>query len=68
MMKMNDYFFEYKDALLIITEIIEVNMIENIVFKKLNHHTDMKNSSTNLIMIKNALNDVVKVQKECLKK
>ncbi len=60
MMRMNDYFFGYKDASLAIAEIIEVNTIENIVFKKLNYHTDMKNSSADSVMIKNARNDIVK--------
>ncbi len=68
MMSMNDYFFEYEDALLMIMKIIEVNIIENIVFKKQNSHINMKNALIDSVMINIMLNDIMKVQKKWLKR
>ncbi len=68
MMSMNDYFFEYEDASLVIAKIIKVNIIENIVFKKQNSHIDMKNALTDSVMTKTTLNDITKAQKEQLKR
>ena len=68
MMSMNDYFFKYEDASLVIAKIIKVDIIENIVFKKQNSHINMKNASTDSVMTKTTLNDIMKAQKEWLKK
>lgn len=59
----NNYFFEYKNVSLTIVEIIEVNTIKNIVFKKSNHYIDIKNSSTDSITIKKDFDNIVKEQK-----